>query len=272
MGEFYRGNGFDEIVDELTIPSTSIFKGKKEKSFKTAWGYSDEYLYKQAIKKADDDYQNKRPFYYHIMTTSNHRPYNYPEGRIDIISHGRNREGALKYTDWSIGNFLKESSKKPWFKNTIFVITADHTKSAAGRVNIPINRYHIPLYIYSADIKPQEINRIYCQLDIPTTILGLLNIPYSSNFFGQDIFRTDYKKPGRAFMGTYQELAYYNGQNNLLTVLKPGKKVEQYKVENNKQKTEKMIKENLNQKDINTIISHYQVASYLYKHHSNHKK
>ena len=54
------------------------------------------------------------PFFDFIMTTSNHRPYTYPENRIDIPS-GTGRSGAVKYTDYAIGDFIKKAKTKPWF-------------------------------------------------------------------------------------------------------------------------------------------------------------
>ncbi len=66
------------------------------------------------------------------MTTSNHRPYTYPESRIDIKS-GNGRDGAVKCTDYAIGKFLEAVKTKPCFDNTIFVFVADHTASSAGK-------------------------------------------------------------------------------------------------------------------------------------------
>ncbi len=66
---------------------------------------ADEDLYKQTLKLADADYAKQQPFLLQLMTTSNHRPYTYPDERIDIKS-GNGRDGAVKYTDYAIGQFL----------------------------------------------------------------------------------------------------------------------------------------------------------------------
>ena len=73
-----------------------------------------------------------KPFHFFLMTTSNHRPFTFPAGRIDLASKTSGRDGGVKYTDYAIGKFIAESAKKPWFKNTIFAIVADHCASAAG--------------------------------------------------------------------------------------------------------------------------------------------
>jgi len=160
------------------------------------------------------------------MTTSNHRPYTYPEGRIDIPSH-TGREGAVKYTDYSIGKFIKEARHKPWFDSTIFVIVADHCASSAGKTELPVNRYHIPAMIYSpANIQPARMERLMSQIDLGPTLLGMLNFSYDTKFFGYDIFKLE---PGRerVFISTYQNLGYV--KNDKLVILYPQKRVRTFK-------------------------------------------
>lgn len=67
-----------------------------------------------------------------VFTTSNHRPYTYPEGRIDIPSH-TGRMGAVKYADYAVGAFVEEARTKPWFDNTLFVFVGDHGAGSAGK-------------------------------------------------------------------------------------------------------------------------------------------
>src|SRR5258705_1972692 len=144
-----------------------------------------------------------RPFFMHVMTTSNHRPYTYPPGRIDIPS-GTGRSGAVKYTDYAVGEFLRKAKSHPWFRDTIFVITADHGASARGTSQIPLAKYRIPLFVYSpAHVKPGRFDRLMSQIDLGPTLLGLLDMGYSSKFYGHDVFRAP---PGddRALVGNYQ--------------------------------------------------------------------
>lgn len=63
------------------------------------------------IKEADENYASDQPFFNFIMTTSNHRPYTYPENKIDIPSDS-GRDGAVKYTNYAIGQFLKKAKSK----------------------------------------------------------------------------------------------------------------------------------------------------------------
>ncbi|MBC6490858.1 hypothetical protein BC349_07430 [Flavihumibacter stibioxidans] len=221
MGDFFGKNGY-EVVDEDAIPADSIHH-------ETAWGVCDEDLYTQAIKEMDKSYGDGKPFFEHIMTVSHHRPYTYPEGRVSIPPSMKLREGSLQYTDYAVDKFLKEAKNKPWFKHTVFVIIADHCASSSGRTDMPLNRYHIPAWIFAPGIvKPQKFERLTSQIDIPPTILGLLNLPYESKFFGYDMFRLENGRE-RLLLVNYQDIAYV--KNGKMVVLSPRKEVRMYEPE-----------------------------------------
>jgi len=210
MNAFFSGNGY-RIVDQSSVPES-------EMSFQNAWGMADEDLYAQAMKIADQDHAAGKPFLLQLMTTSNHRPYTYPDGRIDIPS-GSGREGAVKYTDYAIGHFLEAARSKPWFANTIFVFVADHTAGSAGYEDLPVSNYHIPLFIYAPDfIEAREAGALASQIDLAPTLLGLLGIDYTSTFFGRNLL-LDPARPGRAVVGNYQHLGLFDG--NDLAILSP---------------------------------------------------
>lgn len=209
MNYFFGHNGYT-VVDRKAIDEEDI-------DYQNIWGVADENLFELAINEINKTIQ-ERPVFAHIMTTSNHRPYTYPEGRIDIPSH-TSRQGAVKYTDYAIGQFIKAASKAPWYHNTLFVIVADHCASSAGKTELPVNKYHIPMLIFSpSHIAPGKVSRLMSQIDVGPTILGLLNFSYTSKFFGYDIFKL---QPGRerAFISTYQKLGYL--KDNRLVILSP---------------------------------------------------
>ncbi|MCK9285849.1 MAG: LTA synthase family protein [Rhodocyclaceae bacterium] len=220
MGYFFANNDY-QVVDRSAL-------GKEEIHYENIWGVADEDLFTLSLREADKSAADGRPFFLHIMTTSNHRPYTYPEGRIDIPS-GSGRAGAVKYTDYAIGRFLREARAKPWFDDTLFVITADHGASARGTTDIPVERYRIPLWFYSPKhVKPQHFDRLASQIDIPTTILGLLGVDYDSKFFGYDLLRLD-PAQDRAFVSTYQTLGYI--RNGWLVTLGPKRAVKVRRIE-----------------------------------------
>ena len=199
MNEFFSGNDY-EVVDRMAIRPEKIH-------FENIWGVADEDLFTKTLEEIDQTYALKQPMFAHVMTTSNHRPYTYPEGRIDIPSH-TGREGGVKYTDWAIGNFIDRAKQKPWFKDTLFVIVADHCASSAGNTDLPVESYHIPAIFYApAHIKPQRFDRLTSMIDIPPTVLGQLNMSYRSKFFGYDMFDLPVGRE-RAFISTYQLLGY----------------------------------------------------------------
>lgn len=210
MNAFFGGNGY-RIVDQSSVAEADM-------SFKNAWGMSDEDLYQQALKIADADYAAGRPFFLQLMTTSNHRPYTYPDGRIDIPS-GEGRAGAVKYTDYAIGQLLAQMKDKPWFKDTLLVLVADHTAGSAGKEDLPVANYHIPLFIYApGHVEPGEFTEVTSQIDLAPTLLGLLNMDYVSTFFGRNVLRED-RAPGRALVGNYQHLGLFDGKD--LAILSP---------------------------------------------------
>jgi phosphoglycerol transferase MdoB-like AlkP superfamily enzyme len=213
MNQFFGHNGY-EVHDRTAIPSASIHHSN-------IWGVADEDLYSLALAEFDHIRASGRPFFAHLLTTSNHRPYTFPEGRIDRPQG--ERHSAVAYTDWAIGDFLRRARSRPWFDDTVFVITADHCASSGGIAKLPVFRYHIPLWIYSPKhIAPQRIDRLMAQIDIGPTLLGLLGMDYRSRFYGVDLFQLE---PGRerALIGNYQRLGYL--RNDQLIELAPHRHV-----------------------------------------------
>jgi len=216
MNAFFDANDY-RVVDRRSIPDARI-------EFENVWGVADEHLYQQVIDELDRDTaaQPNRPVFAHVMTTSNHRPYTYPPGRIDIPS-GHGRDGAVKYSDYAIGLLLERARDKPWFRDTVFVITADHGASARGTSQIPVDKYLIPVFVYSpAHVSPARVDRLMSQIDIAPTLLGLLDFRYYTKFLGRDVLNSP-PESDRAFVGNFQTLAYLKGDR--MAVLQPKRRV-----------------------------------------------
>ena len=221
MNSFFSKNNF-QVIDRSNMPADEV-------EFANIWGVSDQDLFFQAMKQADASFSQNQKFFSLLMTTSNHRPYTYPQTARKFEP---NRYGGVRYSDYAIGEFIRKASKKPWFDSTIFVITADHCAGSAGKVALPPEKYHIPLLIYAPKIiKPQVIDKLSSQIDIAPTILSLLDISYKSKFFGNDIYSKDYEN---AFIATFQKLGYI--QDRKLVALLPGKSIITYKIENDQSK------------------------------------
>ena len=219
METFFSGNGYD-IVDQKSYSPEEI-------TFANIWGVCDEDAYRKVIRTLGEQSQDGKPFFAHVMTVSNHRPFTYPAGKIRIPNDSKTRAGGVLYTDYALGQFLAEASKQPWFDNTIFLITADHCASSAGRTEIPLHKYHIPALIFAPGfVAPQQIEGIVSQIDLMPTLLSLLDMDYDSHFYGRSIFDPDYVN--RAFIATYQDLGYLEGDT--FTILSPVRRYEQYRV------------------------------------------
>ena len=210
MNYFFSNNGYT-VVDRTAIASADIHH-------ENIWGVCDEDLFTLALAEADKRHAAGKPFFEHVMTTSNHRPFTYPEGRVDVAP-GTGRDGAVKYTDWAINDFIERARRRPWFDDTVFVIVADHTSSARGKTDLPIEGFHIPLLVYSPRHVPaQKVDYLASQIDVAPTLLALLDFSYRSRFFGQDIL-AEGKNHQRALLANYQTVGYL--ENGLLVELRP---------------------------------------------------
>ena len=250
MNTYFGGNGFN-IVDrgrgfllDKNITTTRTNIEDNEVTFENAWGVCDMDIYNKVVKEANVAHQNGQPFFDFVMTTSNHKPYTYPSGKIDIAS-GSGRNGAVKYTDYAIGEFLKKAKMQPWYKNTVIVIMSDHCANSAGRWELDVKNYHIPAFIINLpNHAPQKITKLTSQIDVFPTLFSLLNWSYESNFFGKDVLAMN-PDDERAFIGNYRKLGYlkdskvmildeqknshyyqWNAADNSLKLLAPNKQIE----------------------------------------------
>ena len=264
MKDFYGGNGY-EIVDRDNFTPEEI-------TFANVWGVCDEDMAKKAISEMNKDYKAGKPFFHHWMTVSNHRPFTYPEGKIDIPADSKSRKGGVKYTDYSIMKFFEMAQKQPWFKNTVFVIVADHCSSSAGKTELPMDKYRIPAMIYAPEfVAPQKFSQVTSQIDVMPTVLGLLNFKYQSKFLGQDVFSKNFVP--RAYIATYQDLGFI--KDNYLTVISPTKNIKQYQLvqkpntntttEFNIYYTENLLQDNPRKDLVDQTISTYQSTSFWLK-------
>ncbi len=263
MEDFFSGNGYD-IVDKKTMKPEEI-------TFANIWGVCDEDMANKAIQTMNAEAQTNKPFFNHWMTVSNHRPFTYPNNKINIPGDAKSRKGGVKYTDYALGKFFEMAKKQPWFKNTVFIIVADHCASSAGKTELPLDKYRIPAMIYSPGfIQPQHYTKLMSQIDLMPTALGLLHFNYQSKFFGQDVLKADYKP--RALIATYQDLGLI--KDNVLTILSPKQQVKQYdlilKPKDGIEKDFQLYYEEKPLKKertdlVNDAISYYQTASDILK-------
>lgn len=251
MNYFFGNNGY-RVIDRASVAKSDI-------TFANTWGACDEDLYRWTMREADAAHAAGRRFHHFVMTTSNHRPFTYPEGRIDLPSKVSGRAGAVKYTDYAIGKFLRDAEAKPWFKDTVFVIVADHCASVAGKTALPVQNYHIPLIIYSpgGHIAPGHVPQLMSQVDYAPTLLGLLNWSYASRFYGWDVRHALGDR--RALMGNYQSVGLF--KTDMLSVLMPVRRSVEYDCAEGT-----FLLRERPAIFTDETIAYYQTASYLYRH------
>lgn len=263
MNAYFGGNGFtiydrgrgSVLSDKIKTTRNNI--NDNEVTFENAWGICDGDIYNKMLKVADEHYNKNELFFNFVMTTSNHRPYTYPDNAIDILS-GTGRDGAVKYTDYAIKKMFEKAIKKPWFKNTVFIIIADHCASSAGKDEIDVANYHIPAFIVNLpEAFNQKIDKQCSQIDIFPTFFALQNWKYESNFFGKNVFNSTFEE--RALVGTYRKLVLM--KKDKVMILSDQKKQSFYSWN----KTDNSLKSlPMNKSFLDETISWYQTADFLF--------
>ena len=257
MKDFFSGNGYD-IVDSKSF-------APEEVTFSNIWGVCDEDMANKAIKVMNEQAKAGKPFFNHWMTVSNHRPFTYPEGKIDIPPTEKRRAGGVKYTDYALKRFFEMAKQQKWYKNTIFVIVADHCASSAGSTELPLDGYRIPCFIVADFITPKKIDVMMSQIDVMPTVMGLLNFSYTSKFIGQDVLKEGYQP--RAYIATYQDLGYLTPDK--LTIISPLRKTTQYSLHKEAEQPsqeyplfyEQVKENNLNKEQADACIGTYQATA-----------
>lgn len=209
MRSFFMGNGFDDVVDEKDFPDT-VFKG--------TWGASDEAVFDKAHQAFSTQ---KGPFYGLIFTSSNHAPFEFPDNTIELYEQPKGTvNNAVKYADHALGRFFAQAKQADYWKNTVFLVVADHNSRVYGDALVPIKRFHIPGLILGGPIKPQVIHTQASQIDLGPTLISLLGLSGGHPMIGRDLTRPDQReRPGRAIMQFDKTQAYMEGED--VVVLRP---------------------------------------------------
>ena len=135
----------------------------------------------------------KQPFMTSVFTASSHHPFAVPENyKKQFVEEELEIHKCIRYTDMSIGKFFDTASRQPWFKNTIFVLTSDHTNmSNHAEYQTDLGGFCSPIIIYDPS-RPEgkTVDKIAQQIDILPTILGMLNYTKPYFGFGIDVLNT----------------------------------------------------------------------------------
>ena len=215
MRNFFTGNGFKTIIEQKDFENP-IFKG--------SWGASDQDLYQKAHQQFSQYHKEGQPFFSLVFTSSNHAPFEFPKNVIQLYEEPQATEkNAVKYADHALGEFIHKAKQSDYWQDTIFLIVADHDIRVRGDHLIPIKNFHIPGLIVGGGIKPQVVNQITSQIDLPVTLLSLAGIQGYHPMIGQDMSQIDDQYQGRAMMQYYDNFAWMEKER--LYVLQPNQQV-----------------------------------------------
>ncbi|MDH3001414.1 hypothetical protein A1D23_02620 [Chelonobacter oris] len=209
MASFFYGNGFQTIVDQADY---------QDPKFVATWGMSDEDLFDKANQKFSEWEKRGQPFFSLVFTSSNHDPFEFPDNKIDLYEQPKQtRNNTAKYADYALGYFFDLAKKSDYWKDTVFLVVADHDSRAAGASLVPIRNFHIPGLILGEGIEARRDNRLISQIDLPTTLLSLAGVSGEYPMWGYDLTRSE--NPNRALMQFDKNLAYMRGDE--VTILQP---------------------------------------------------
>ncbi|WP_240032037.1 LTA synthase family protein [Pseudomethylobacillus aquaticus] len=213
MRTFFINNDFDQVVDEKDYVNP-VFMG--------SWGVSDEDLFNKTHEQLLKHHDSGQPFFSLVFTSSNHSPFEFPDGRISLYEQPKATDNnAVKYADYAMGQFFKQAKDSPYWKDTVFLVVADHDIRVRGDDLVPIKHFHIPGLILGADIQPRVLKTVASQIDLPTTLISLMGIDAVHPMLGRDLSSEPDGLPGRAMMQYEQNYAWMEGDK--VVVLRPGK-------------------------------------------------
>ncbi len=211
MARFLGNNGVESIIGRHDFAG-DVYEG--------AWGVADEDLFSRANEHFATQPED-RPFFSLVFTTSNHSPWDFPPGRIELFESPKaTRHNAVKYADYALGRFFDSAGASAYWNDTVFLVVADHASRVRGAELVPIEGFRIPGLILGGEITPGRVERIASQIDLLPTLLSLIGIDSAHPAIGIDHTREDLGRfPGRAIMQYGPNQAYLRGDE--VVILRP---------------------------------------------------
>ena len=224
MKRFFSNNGFTNIIEE---------KDYVNPSFVGSWGVSDEDLLQKAHTSFSELSTSSKPFFSLVFTSSNHSPFEFPDGKIELAEQPKNTvANAVKYADFALGDFIAKAKKSPYWDSTVFLIIADHSDRVYGSELVPINKFRIPGLILGGGIEPQLVKKVTSQIDMLPTMLSLIGVETYHPAVGRDLTRPEMQDvPGRAIMQFANNFAYMEEER--VVILQPDREPLQFVYQDN---------------------------------------
>lgn len=211
MKAFFTTNGYHDIYSQENYPKEEVVN---------SFGVSDHFELGYALNTINEKAKTGKPFMATILTISNHPPYIIPDYFHPKTSEKETQ--IVEYADWAIGDFLRKASHEPWYKNTIFVIQADHGKIVGKGKSVgelPESYNHIPLIIIGPGVPEKQYTGLGMQVDVMPTLLGIMGIDYTYDGFGVNLLQKErqmvfYSADNQLVARDHQRLFIYNPKMN----------------------------------------------------------
>lgn len=217
MQSFFMGNGFQKVIGQKDYQNP-VFVG--------SWGASDEDLLNRTHEELMAHHERGESFFTLAFSSSNHAPFEFPDGRIELYEQPKATDNnAVKYADYAIGQFFEKAKASPYWKDTVFLVVADHDIRVRGNTLVPVEHFHIPGLILGADIQPKRIKQIASQIDLPVTLLSLMGVHAQHPMTGHDLSSISDDYFGRAMMQYNANFGWMEQTQdaNQVVVLREGK-------------------------------------------------
>jgi lipoteichoic acid synthase len=215
---FLEYNKVDNVVDVNNFGKGYV--KTKENSGGFSWGYPDAEIFRKTLADLDE---KKQPRLDIIMTLTNHEPFDFPSKNVylkkvdriidsnknlgvsaDQIRMNKDIYSCLLYTDNSIKDFMEAYSKRPEYKNTIFIITGDHRLIPISQKN-KLARFHVPLFIFSPMLKKAErFKSISSHWDITPSLVSFLMNNYTFDKIKKTTWMSQGLDTARQFRNIHQ--------------------------------------------------------------------
>ena len=187
---FARATGFQQYYGRTEYNQDKRFGGDND--FDGTWAIWDEPFLQFYCQKMSE---MREPFMTAVFTASSHHPFVIPEQyRANFPEGPRPIHKCIRYTDMALGRFFEAASRQPWFNNTIFLLTSDHTnQSDHPEYQTDLGLFGVPMIIYDPSgelVQPGRIDKVAQQIDFLPTVLSLMGYPHPYVAFGKDVLST----------------------------------------------------------------------------------